>query len=126
MTRPGAWLASALLCGTALHAQNVTRLDAAAGVPDIDKTTQAQDVRFRDAAGDRMTVQVRVGGTGPYRFLVDTGADRSAVSSEIVSTFSVAGSAPALRKIDLIRACAYWRYGAVFPSNASIRSHAKM
>lgn len=90
MIRPGAWLASALLCGTALHAQNVTRLDAVAGVPDIDKTTKAQDVSFRDAAGDRMTVQVRVGGTGPYRFLVDTGADRSAVSSEIVSRLALA------------------------------------
>ena len=32
-----------------------------------------------------MTVSVKVGGAGPYRFLVDTGADRTAVSREMVS-----------------------------------------
>jgi predicted aspartyl protease len=76
-------LAAALMCGPALSAQNVTRLDTVGGVPDIDRTTQSQDVRFRDARGDRMTVPVRLGGVGPYQFLVDTGADRSAVSSAI-------------------------------------------
>jgi len=81
---------SALVCGSALPAQNVTRLDTVAGVPNIDKTSQAQDVRFRDANGDRMTVQVRVGGAGPYHFLVDTGADRSAVSTDIVSRLALA------------------------------------
>ena len=89
MIRRGILLVSALLCGASIQAQNVTRLDAVAGVPDIDKTTQAQDVRFRDANGDRMTVQVRLGGMGPYRFLVDTAADRSAVSSDIVSRLAL-------------------------------------
>ena len=79
MFRRGILLVSALLCEPALHAQ--TRPDAAAGVSGLDQKTQAQDVRFRDTSGDRITVQVRLGGTGPYRFLVDTGADRSAVSS---------------------------------------------
>jgi predicted aspartyl protease len=91
----GILLASALLWGPALRAQNVTRLDAVAGVPDIDKTTQTQDVRFRDTAGDRMTVQVRLGGAGPYRFLVDTGADRSAVSSALASRLALARSGTA-------------------------------
>ena len=86
----GILLVSALFCGSAALAQNVTRLDAVAGVPTIDKTSQAQDVRFRDTNGDRMTVQVRVGGAGPYRFLVDTGADRSAVSTDIVSQLALA------------------------------------
>ena len=65
---------------TALNAQSVTRLDAVAGVPDIDKTTQTQDVQFRDSRGDRMTVPVRLGGAGPYQFLVDTGASGIALS----------------------------------------------
>jgi predicted aspartyl protease len=95
MLRRGILLASALLCGASLHAQNVTRLDAVSGVPAIDKTTQAQDVRFRDANGDRMTIQVKLGGTGPYRFLVDTGADRSAVSSALVSRLALARSGSA-------------------------------
>ena len=93
MTRRFVLLAAALTCGSALNAQNVTRLDAVAGVPEIDKTTQTQDVRFRDARGDRMTVPVRLGGAGPYQFLVDTGADRSAVSSALVSRLALAPAA---------------------------------
>jgi predicted aspartyl protease len=95
MVRRGVVLAAALVCGSALNGQNVTRLDAVSGVPDIDKTTQTQDVRFRDTSNDRMTVQVRLGGSGPYQFLVDTGADRSAVSSAIVAKLALvpAGSA---------------------------------
>ena len=95
MVSRGMVLAAALVCGSALNAQNVTRLDAVSGVPDIDKTTQTQDVRFRDTTNDRMTVQVRLGGSGPYQFLVDTGADRSAVSSTIVAKLALvpAGSA---------------------------------
>jgi predicted aspartyl protease len=95
MFRRAILLASALLFGPAVHAQNVTRLDAVAGVPDIDQRSQAQEVRFRDAAGDRMTVQVRLGGMGPYRFLVDTAADRSAVSSSLVSRLALARSGSA-------------------------------
>ena len=95
MFRRGILLASALLCGPAIHAQSVTRLDAVAGVPEVDKTTQAQDIKFRDAKDDRMTVQVRLGGTGPYRFLVDTGADRSAVSSALVSRLALTRSGSA-------------------------------
>lgn len=88
-------LAVALLGGSALTAQNVTRLDAVGGVPEIDRTTQTQDVHFRDARGDRMTVAVRLGGSGPYQFLVDTGADRSAVSSAIASRLALVPAANA-------------------------------
>ena len=90
MVPRGIMLAAALLCGPELNAQNVTRLDTVGGVPDIDRTTQSQDVRFRDARGDRMTVPVRLGGVGPYQFLVDTGADRSAVSSAIAVRLALA------------------------------------
>jgi predicted aspartyl protease len=83
-------LAAVLMCSSALSAQNVTRLDAVSGVPEIDKTTQTQDVRFRNTSNDRMTVSVRLAGTGPYQFLVDTGADRSAVSSAIVAKLALA------------------------------------
>ena len=95
MVRRGLVLVAALMCSPALSAQNLTRLDAVAGVPEIDKTTQTQEIKFRDAHDDRMTVSVRLGGTGPYQFLVDTGADRSAVSSAIVAKLALerAGSA---------------------------------
>ena len=80
-------LASALVMGSAcLNAQTTTTtLDAVSGVPEIDKTTQTEDLRFHNDGEDRMTVPVRFSGAGPYQFLVDTGADRSAVSREIVA-----------------------------------------
>ena len=60
-----------------------TKLEAVSGIPMIDKTTQSQDVRFKTDVADRMTVPVKVSGSGPYRFLVDTGADRTAISREL-------------------------------------------
>lgn len=89
MVRLLAALALASACATAVSAQAVTRLDTVDGVPEIDRSTQSQDVSFRNTGGDRMTVAVRLSGTGPYQFLVDTGADRSAVSSAIVSRLAL-------------------------------------
>jgi predicted aspartyl protease len=54
--------------------------DAVSQPEQIDSTTQATNLRFRKDHYDRMTVPVRVAGHGPYRFLVDTGADRTAIS----------------------------------------------
>lgn len=85
-----ALFSAALLFGSALAGQTVTRLDAVGGVPAIDHTTQTQDVQFRNTPGERMTVAVRLAGNGPYRFLVDTGADRSAVSSDIAAKLALA------------------------------------
>ena len=69
-----------------LHAQPVTtKLDAVAGIPKVDDTTQTQDVRFKNQADDRMTVQVKLSGVGPFEFLVDTGADRTAISSQLAA-----------------------------------------
>jgi len=51
----------------------------------VDSTTQADDVKIRRDSNDRMTVAVRVGGNGPFRFLVDTGADRTAISSAVAA-----------------------------------------
>ena len=51
----------------------------------IDRTTQTEDIKFRDDGYDRMTVPVRLQGTGPYRFLVDTGADRTAISRDLAT-----------------------------------------
>lgn len=95
MVRRSIVFAAALVCGSPLNAQSVTHLDPVAGVPDIDRTTQTQDVRFRDARGERMTVTVHLGGAGPYQFLVDTGADRSAVSSTIATRLALAPAARA-------------------------------
>src|SRR6476661_5865208 len=85
-------LAVALASAAPLSAQTATtRLDAVAGVPEIDKTTQTEDVNFRNR-DDRMTVPVRLSGAGPYQFLVDTGADRTAVSRDIVARLKLASA----------------------------------
>lgn len=75
--------------------------------PDAACTEQ---VAFADDAYDRMTVTVQVGGTGPYRFLVDTGADRSAVSSRLAESLglvpkgaAVLHSAAGVSDVEIVR-----------------------
>jgi predicted aspartyl protease len=92
---------SALVSSSALAAEPLTAqppLPPAQG--QIDKTTQTEDVRFHNDYYDRMTVPVRLSGTGPYRFLVDTGADRTAISRELASRLKlVAGENAALHSV---------------------------
>ena len=78
-------LAALVASAAGVSAQSVTRLEGVRGIPAVDTTTQTEDVRFRNERNDRMTVAVRLSGEGPYRFLVDTGADRSAISSELAA-----------------------------------------
>jgi predicted aspartyl protease len=82
-------LSAALICSSALDAQTLASTEPANG-SQIDRSTQAQSVTFRNGLGERMTVPVRLGGAGPYQFLVDTGANRSAVSSVIASRLALA------------------------------------
>jgi predicted aspartyl protease len=55
----------------------------------VDKTTQTEDVQFRDELNDRMTVPVLLSGSGPYRFMVDTGANRTAISSQLAAQLNL-------------------------------------
>ena len=93
-------VAAALASSAPLSAQTATtRLDTVSGVPEIDKTTQTEDVRFRNR-DDRMTVPVRLAGAGPYQFLVDTGADRTAVSRQLVAKLNLpSGGGAALHSV---------------------------
>lgn len=78
----------------------LTKVETVSGAVAIDKTTQTEDVRFKNEYYDRMTVPVSVQGTGPYRFLVDTGADRTAVSRDIVTRLGLAaGNSASLHSI---------------------------
>jgi len=92
MMRHSLMLVTALAVVTPLSAQTTTtRFDTVAGVPDIDKTTQTEDLAFKNR-DDRMTVPVRLAGAGPYQFLVDTGADRTAVSRQLVTRLKLPSS----------------------------------
>lgn len=66
-----------------------TGLDAAPAPPKVDEQTQRQDIRFKNQHDDRMTVAVKLSGVGPFQFLVDTGADRTAISSELAAKFGL-------------------------------------
>ncbi|MEO7240812.1 MAG: retroviral-like aspartic protease family protein [Sphingomicrobium sp.] len=75
--------AGVALAAPAAAVPTTTVLEALPGFADIDRTTTTQDIDFKRDRYDRMTVPVRVSGQGPYRFLVDTGADRTVVSSAL-------------------------------------------
>ena len=81
------WLAAALIVGgtsaVAEPARKPTLMDAEAVPGLIDGTTTTDEVPIGKDIGDRMTVNVSVGGQGPYRFLVDTGAERTIISREL-------------------------------------------
>lgn len=74
----------ALSASTALGAQpTTTNLDTVVGIPKVDRTTQTEDVHFKSGKDERLTVPVRISGYGPFRFLVDTGSDRTAISRQL-------------------------------------------
>lgn len=80
--------AAAVFAGPVSAQTATTNFDTVSGIPAIDKTTQTEDVHFK-SRDNRMTVPVRFSGTGPYQFLVDTGADRSAISYDLVDRLNL-------------------------------------
>lgn len=64
---------------------------------EIDDTLAigGDDVAAR-AARTRMTVEVRVNGAGPYRFVVDSGADSSVVGHRIARALQLPAGTPAI------------------------------
>jgi predicted aspartyl protease len=67
-----------------------TKLQAVSGIPVVDRTTQTEDIRFKNEHDDRLTVPVRVSGMGPFQFIVDTGADRTSISWELAGKLGLA------------------------------------
>jgi len=90
-----------LATSASLSAQTqTTKLETVSGIPNVDRITRTEDIRFKSDPSDRMTVPVSLGGKGPYRFLVDTGADRTAISRELASGLKlVAGEQAELHSI---------------------------
>ena len=85
--------AAVAICPWALPAQPAsTNLEAVSGIPKTDDTTQTEDVGFKNDQTDRMTVAVRLSGIGPFRFLVDTGADHTAISRDLAGRLGLVRS----------------------------------
>jgi predicted aspartyl protease len=64
-------------------------LDTVAQRQVVDDSTQADELVFRKDVNDRMTVPVHLSGSGPFRFLVDTGADRTAISRDVAARLNL-------------------------------------
>ncbi len=78
------WLAAALVVGGTTAVAEPNRLEVEiAPNQGIDRTTTTDEVAIGRDIGDRMTVAVSVGGQGPYRFLVDTGSERTVISRQL-------------------------------------------
>lgn len=89
-------LAAALLgaqaAGTlSANPEGLAQAPAASGTA-ADSATQ--QVEFRNDEYDRMTVGVTIAGQGPFRFMVDTGSDRSAISRSLAERLALKPRAP--------------------------------
>jgi predicted aspartyl protease len=78
------WLAAALVISgtTAVAEPNRLEVEVTPSEP-IDRTTVTDEIAIGRDIGDRMTVAVSVAGRGPYRFLVDTGSERTVISRQL-------------------------------------------
>jgi predicted aspartyl protease len=67
----------------------LTRLEAT-NAPADDGADESEKLALERLPDLRLTVSVAVGGEGPFRFLVDTAADRSAVSHQMAAKLKLA------------------------------------
>lgn len=82
--------AAFILLGSTPVAAEPQRLEAIVSpAPQIDSTTTTDEVEIGRDAGDRMTVSVSVAGKGPYRFLVDTGSERTVISRQLAERLNL-------------------------------------
>ena len=80
------WIAAGLVAASTPLAAEPRQLDIEVSPSStIDRTTTTDEIAIRTDEADRMTVPVSVGGRGPFRFLVDTGSERTVISRELAS-----------------------------------------
>ena len=91
------WFAAGLFLASTPIAAEPQRLDVEITPSSpIDRTTTTDEVAIGRDAGDRMTVSVNVSGRGPYRFLVDTGSERTVISRQLAERLSLAAGKDAI------------------------------
>lgn len=79
---------------------SITHLEATSAPAATGADTTGEKLAVGSLPDDRLTVAVDVGDHGPFRFLVDTGADRSAISSELAARLDLpAGRAARLHSV---------------------------
>ena len=66
-----------------------------------------QRLVMQDDPYDRMTVPVTIGGSGPFHFLVDTGAEQTVISRELADALQLKRGRAA--KVVASRAGSWWK-----------------
>ena len=80
------WLAAGIFFSTSALIAQPTVMESELGTPGaIDRETTTDEVKLGTDTRMRMTVPVSVIGRGPYRFLVDTGAERTIISRQLAT-----------------------------------------
>lgn len=89
------WISAGLVLAATPIAAEPQQLEA---VPaeSIDRTTTTDEIALGRDRGDRMTVPVSVSGKGPYRFLVDTGSERTVISRQLADSLGLDGGRRAI------------------------------
>ena len=84
------WFAAGLFLASTPIAAEPQRLavEVAPAAP-IDSTTITDEVAIGRDVADRMTVAVNVSGKGPYRFLIDTGSERTVISRQLAQRLNL-------------------------------------
>lgn len=80
-------LAAAITLATGLHGASAQ--DNSADVPDVE-VINLEDERYK-----RMTVPVTIGANGPFRFMIDTGAQATVVSRDLADRLQLFDREPA-------------------------------
>lgn len=79
-------LLTALACAFAIPAAAQQTEPVTTALAEVAEEDAADILAVGVDRNDRMTVDVRIGGGGPYAFLVDTGSERTAISTELART----------------------------------------
>lgn len=84
-------LAILLCCGLAAAASAQQRPAPTGSLIERSKgpADQAETIAYAPDPANRMTVEVNIDGQGPYRFVVDTGAERTVISSELAQSLGL-------------------------------------
>lgn len=62
---------------------------ARAEVPATPPVAPPENIQGRADDANRLTVKVMIGDAGPYRFVVDTGADRTVIATEVAASLGL-------------------------------------
>jgi predicted aspartyl protease len=65
-----------------------------ASEPQAAPPETTETFALEPTASDRMTVPISIGGRGPFRFIVDTGSERTVVSRELAGRLGLAPGVP--------------------------------